>query len=89
MTLHFHSVLPYIFIALLVLPIPILILSTPIDHLYEKWMRYRYLNVVKKYCENPFDVSEEQLRKIFQGKSSEELNRIAYYLEEDFSYLEN
>ena len=52
-------------------------------------MRYRYFNIVKKYCKNPFDVSEEQLKKIFRGKSTEELNRIAYYLEEDFSYIEN
>jgi hypothetical protein len=83
------NILPYVFIALIALPLPLLMLATPIQHLYEKYLRYRYYNIVKHYCENPYQVEEEQLLKIFPGIKPEKLNQIACLLEEDFTYSDN
>lgn len=81
--------MPYLFTGILALPLCIILLVTPIQHLYEKYLRYKYYSIVKKYCENPYGVDEEKLSEIFPDKKRETLEQIAFYLEEEFTYKVN
>ena len=84
--LTFQAILPYLILALIALPLPILFLVKPTQHIYERYLRYKYYNMVKKYCENPYGVDEEQLSKLFPGAKAEKLEEMAYYLEEELVY---
>jgi hypothetical protein len=79
----------FIFIALIALPLPIVMLSTPFNHFYEKVMRYKYYTIVKRYHDNPYQVTQEELHKIFPYKSVSELSQVAYYLEDEYVFMDN
>ncbi len=81
MFLTIQNLLPFIFIALIALPLPVLILYYPLHALYEKLMQRKYYNIVKKHIDDPFSVTEEQLIRIFPGKKTKELHKIADYLD--------
>ena len=86
---YIQNATQFICIAAIVLPVPILMLATPLNRLHEKIMRYKYYTIVKKQCENPYDVTEEKLSKIFPDKTQEQLELIAYYLEEEYVFMVN
>jgi hypothetical protein len=87
--LFIQNIVPFIFIAIIALPLPILVLATPAQHLYEKAMRFKYYRMVKKHVENPYNLTEEKLHILFPSKTEKQLEQIAYYLEEDFVYSAN
>ncbi len=89
MHITIQKFLQYCFIALIALPLPILILYYPFLSIQERVIRKRYYKKVKKHYDNPHAVSAEQLRTIFPNKRTEELNLIAYHLQEDNSYKDN
>ena len=69
------------FIAFIALPLPIIMLAAPIHQLYKNWMRRKYYNTVNKFCERPFEMTEEQLSKIFPGIKSN-AHASEFYFEE-------
>lgn len=89
MTIELHRILPYLFIALIALPLPILILYYPLQSLFEKIQKRRYYNIVKKHVDDPSTITEEQLQYIFPGKKPKELSEIAYNLQEENTYKDN
>ncbi len=88
-TLNIQSVLQFTFIALIAAPLPVLLLSSPLQYINEKIQHKRYYSIVKKHFENPGAVSAEQLQDVFPTKNSTELNQIAYYLQEENTYKDN
>ena len=86
MVLFIQKLLPYLFGALIALPLPILILYYPIHSVYEKLMQRRYYKIVKKHLDNPATASAEQLQQIFPGKKPKEIEGIAYHLQEESTY---
>jgi hypothetical protein len=88
-TLTIQSILPYAFIALIAAPLPILLLSTPLQYINEKLQNRKHYNAVKKYYKNPEGISAEQLKDVFPDKKITELRQIAYLLQEESSYGEN
>ena len=67
MALSIQSILSFLFIAFIALPLPIIMLAAPIHQLYKNWMRRKYFNTVNKFCERPFEMTEAQLNEIFPG----------------------
>ena len=88
-TMNIQSILSAGFMILMAAPLPIIILSSPLGFIWEKIMHWRYYKIVKKHFERPELVSFTQLQRIFPNKVSKELNRIAYYLQEESSYKDN
>ena len=79
-TLLSQNVLQFIFIALIALPLPLIMLATPLQNLHDMIMRYRYYRILKKHVENPYEITEEKLSRIFPNKTTSELQQIAEYL---------
>jgi hypothetical protein len=88
-TLSIQHILQFAFIALISAPLPILLLSSPLQYINEKIQTRRYYNIVKKHFKNPATVSAEQLQDVFPNKKLNELHQIAYYLQEESSYKDN
>jgi hypothetical protein len=88
-TLNIQTIIQYTFIALMAIPLPLLLLSSPLRYVRDKITNKRYYNIVRKHHENPSLVSAEQLRDIFPGKKSEELNQIVYSLQEANEYRDH
>ena len=88
-TLNIQSILQFAFIAVMVAPLPILLLSSPIRYISEKISTKKYYFIVKRHFENPAAVSAEQLQDIFPDKKLDELHHIAYTLQENYSYKNN
>jgi hypothetical protein len=83
MILSIQNILPYAFIAIMALPLPILLLSQSIHTLYLKTMRHRYYYKVVKHFDTPHNLSQEQLHSIFPDKKPEQLAQIAHFLEKE------
>ncbi len=88
-TLTIQHLLQFAFIALISAPLPILLLSSPLQYINEKIQTKRYYNIVRKHHDNPACLSAEQLQDIFPNKKMNELNQIAYYLQEESTYKDN
>jgi hypothetical protein len=88
-TLSIQHILQYTFIALISAPLPILLLSSPLQWVNEKIQHKRYYRIVKKHFANPGTVSAEQLQDVFPDKKLNELHEIAYVLQDENSYRDN
>lgn len=88
-TLNIQHILQYTFIALIAAPLPLLLLSSPLQYINEKIQQKRYHSIVKKHFNNPASVSAEQLQNVFPNKPMNELHQIAYYLQEENTYKDN
>jgi hypothetical protein len=88
-TLNIQTILQFTFIAVMVAPLPILLLASPIGYIKEKITQKKYYIIVKRHFENPAMVSAEQLQDIFPNKKLDELHEIAYTLQEESSYRDN
>ncbi len=62
-----QKILPFLFIALFALPLPILMLAVPLQNTYKNFMRRRHYKKVNTFLERPFELNEKQLQEIFPG----------------------
>jgi hypothetical protein len=67
MTLHIYKILPYLFIALIALPLPILMLLTPVRDFYGNVRRKRRIHTIHSFYDRPFELSEKQISELFPG----------------------
>jgi hypothetical protein len=79
----------FAFITIMVAPLPILLLSSPIQYVTGKIKFRKYYGIVKRSYSDPESVSKEQLRDLFPKLQSEELTHILYCLREGGSYEKN
>ncbi len=88
-TLNIQNILTVLFVVLIFAPFPILLLSAPLGYV-KNWIRFSYYyRVIKRHHPEPQLLNMEQLKKIFPNKGIEELEEIAYSLDErktQFSY---
>jgi hypothetical protein len=85
-TLNIQSILQFAFIIVMVAPLPVLLLASPLSYINEKITNKKYYFIVKRHFENPAAVSAEQLQDIFPDKKLDELHQIAYTLQANKSY---
>ncbi len=85
-TLNIQSILQFAFIIVMVAPLPILLLASPIRYVNEKITNKKYYYAVKRHFKNPATVSAEQLQDIFPNKKLDELHQIVYTLQENKTY---
>ena len=88
-TLNIQSILQYAFITLMVAPLPLLLLSSPIQFVNEKIKYRRYYRIVKKHYADPESVSKEQLSLLLPKLQSEELTNLIFRLREKGSYAQS
>ena len=84
MVLFVQKVLPYVFIAfiaLIALPLPIIMLASPLHQLYKNMKRKRYYKTLDTFCDRPFAMTEEQLSEIFP-EIKPNANASEFYFEE-------
>jgi hypothetical protein len=85
-TLAIQNVLQLAFIILIAAPLPILLLTSPVQYLNEKITQKRYYRIVKKHFTNPYTVNVEQLKDIFPRMNPEKLDEIVSSLHEAGAY---
>ncbi len=85
-TLIIQSILQFAFIIVMVAPLPILLLASPLSYLNEKITNKKYYFIVKRHFEDPASVSAEQLQDVFPNKKLDELHQIAYTLQANKAY---
>jgi hypothetical protein len=85
-TLNIQHILQFAFIAVMVAPLPILLLASPLRYINEKITHKKYYIMVKRHFENPSMVSAEQLQDVFPNKKLDELHQIVYALQGESTY---
>ncbi len=73
----------------MVAPLPLLLLSSPINFVREKLKYRRYYRIVKRHYSDPESVSKEQLHVILPKLQSEEISHLIFRLREGGSYEQN
>jgi hypothetical protein len=89
LTLNIQSILQFAFITIMVAPLPLLLLSSPIQYVTDKIKYRKYYSIVKRTYSDPESISKEQLRDLFPKLQTEELTHILFHLREGGSYAQN
>ncbi len=83
MVLLIENILQYVLIFIMFAPLPLLLLSSPVQYFRDKRKRKKYYDTIKEHYDDPKSVSKEQLRDIFPDLPSEELTQIIDHLREE------
>lgn len=82
-TLNIQNILSFAFVALILLPLPMLILASPLEYLKNRYLFRNYRKIIERDYAHLEILDAERLKEIFPHKNAEHLENLAEYLNQN------